>query len=77
LVFDDRQGEGEGSNVDVFIAEINSGVTLNVTKQVHRLIEVGNGVRLVAYKVVQTVRAVGVDKTISNPFSCSYAGGCQ
>jgi hypothetical protein len=38
---------------------------------------VGNGVRLVAYEVVQTVRAVGVDKAISNPFSCAYAGSCQ
>jgi hypothetical protein len=77
LVFDDRQGEGEGSNIDVLIAEVNSGVALNITKQVHRLIEVGNGVRLVAYEVVQTVRAVGVDKAISNPFSCAYAGSCQ
>jgi hypothetical protein len=71
LIFHNGERKGEGSDVDIFVGEVDSGVSLDVPEEVHWLIEVGNCVGLVSHEVVKAVRAVGIDEAVTNPFSGS------
>jgi hypothetical protein len=69
LVFDDSKGERKGDDVDVFVADVDSGVAGQVAEKVVWGIEVGDSVGLVADEVVETVCAVGVDEAVANPYT--------
>lgn len=71
MVFYDAEGKGEGSDVDVFVGDVGAAVSREVAEEIHRLIEVGDGVGLVADEVVEPVGAVGVDETIADPLACA------
>lgn len=36
------------------------------------MIEVSDSICLVAYKVIEAIRRVCIDETVTNPFTCSY-----
>jgi len=72
LVFDDGEGEGVGDNVDVLVRDVGFSVAGEVAEEVHGLVEMRNGVGLVADEVVEAVGRVGVDEAVSDPLPCSY-----
>ena len=73
MVFHDGEGEGEGGDGDVFVAEVDAGVALDVAEEVHGVVEVADGVGLVADEVVEAVGAVRVDEAVSYPLSGAHA----
>lgn len=72
MVFDDREGECVGDDVDVFVGDVGFAIAGEVAEEVHRLVEVGDGIGLVADKVIKAVGAVGIDEAVANPLACSY-----
>jgi len=72
LVFDDGEGEGVGDDVDVFVRDVGFAVSGEVAEEVHGLIEVGDGVGLVADEVVEAVGRISVDEAVSDPLPCSH-----
>ena len=71
MVFDDGEGESEGGDVDIFVGKVDSGVTLDVSEEIHGLIEMRDCVCLVTDEVVQAVCAVCIDEAVTNPLSSS------
>lgn len=52
LVLEDWKREGEGGDSHILVAQVDAGVALDVAEDVHGLVEVGDGVCLVADKIV-------------------------
>lgn len=77
MVFDNGKREGERGDVDIFVSKVDSGVSLDIAKKVHRLIEVRDRVCLITDEVIESICAVGVDKAIAHPFSGPDAGHSQ
>ena len=73
LVLDDREGERVRGDGDVFVRDIHAPVAGEVTKEIHGLVEVGDGVCLISHKVVKAVRGVGVDEAVADPLACADA----
>lgn len=71
LVFDNGKGEGVGDDVDVFVGDICLAIAWKVAKEVHGLVEVGDGISLVAYQIIEAIGAVGVDEAVANPLACA------
>ena len=69
LVFDNGKGEGVRDDVDVFVGDICLAITWKIAKEVHGLVKMGDGISLVAYKVVKAIGAVGVDEAVANPLA--------
>lgn len=72
LVFDDGEREGVGDDVDVLVRDVRFAVAGEVAEEVHGLVEVGDGVGLVADEVIEAVGRVGVDEAVSDPLPCSH-----
>ena len=72
MVFDDREGESVGDDIDVFIRDVGFAITGQVAEEVHWLIEMGDCVGLIADEVVEAVGAVGVDEAVADPLACAY-----
>ena len=69
LVFHYREGEGVGNDIDVFVRDIRFTIARQVAEEIHGLVEVRNGVGLIADEVVEAVGAVGVDKAVADPLA--------
>ena len=69
LIFDDGKGESVRNDIDVFVGDVGLAVTWKIAKEIHGLVEMGDGISLVPHKVVEAVGAVGVDETVSNPLA--------
>ena len=59
--------------MDVLVGEVDSSIAWEVAEDVDGVVEVRDGVGLVADEVVEAVRGVGVDEAVANPFSGSDA----
>ena len=76
MVFYYCDGEGEGGDGDVFVADVDAAVAGEVAEDVVGLVEVRDCVGLVADEVVEAVGAVGVDEAVAYPLAGADAGGC-
>lgn len=68
MVLDDRHGEGVAIDVHVLVGDVDPVVGRQVTEEIDALVEMVDGVGLVADQVVEAVGRVGVDKAIADPF---------
>jgi hypothetical protein len=59
-----------GNNIDVFISEIDASVSGNVSKEEVARVDVGDGVRLLANKILQSIYG-GINTDITDPFGCT------
>lgn len=73
MVLNYRKRQGEGSDRNILVTEVDTRVALNVAEKVHRLVKVGDSVCLVTNEVVKTVCAVSVDEAITDPLSSADA----
>lgn len=59
-------------DVKLFVTQVESVIFGHVTQQVHGTVQVWHGHNLPTYMVVDAVNAVGVDKAVPYPQSCSH-----
>ena len=73
LVLQYGEGESKAGDVDILVRKIYSRISLDITEDIRRLVEMRDSIDLITDQVVKSVCAVCVDKTIANPLACSYA----
>lgn len=68
LIFDHGQRQAIAVDIHVFIGNVNPVMSGHVTEQEDVLVEMVDGMRLITDDVVESVRRVGVDETVTDPF---------
>ncbi len=69
LILDHGEGECVRDHIYVFVGHVSFAVAWEVAKQIHGLVKMADGVRLVANKIIETVCAVGIDEAVADPLS--------